>query len=127
MREIDNTFAENFRSLRKQKGLTQNELLYEFNAKYHRAFTVAAISQYENGKRIPEIDALIDFADYFNVSVDDLLGKTDNREKTSVNKVTDEDIMFALFDGDKDITDEMFAEVKRFAKFVKENRKNGNN
>ena len=33
--------------------------------------------------------------------------------------VSDEDIKFALFDGDKDITDEMYNEVKEFAKYVK--------
>lgn|GEM_PF-6200146 len=33
--------------------------------------------------------------------------------------VTDDDIKFALFDGDKDITDEMYNEVKEFAKYVK--------
>lgn len=33
--------------------------------------------------------------------------------------VSDEDIMFALFGGDGEITDEMFEEVKQFALFVK--------
>ena len=34
-------------------------------------------------------------------------------------KVSDDDIKFALFGGDGEITDEMFAEVKRFAEMVK--------
>lgn len=38
--------------------------------------------------------------------------------------VSDEEIMFALFDGDKDITPEMFDEVKNFARFVREKHKN---
>lgn len=37
--------------------------------------------------------------------------------------VTDEDIKFALFGGDGEITDEMFEEVKRFAAYVKQRDK----
>jgi transcriptional regulator with XRE-family HTH domain len=33
----------------------------------------SAISQYENDKRIPEISVLVNFADYFDVSLDFLL------------------------------------------------------
>lgn len=38
--------------------------------------------------------------------------------------VSDEDIMFALFNGADDITDEMFEEVKRFAQFIQERDRN---
>lgn len=36
------------------------------------------ISRYETGVHQPDIATLIKFADYFNVSVDYLLGRTDN-------------------------------------------------
>ena len=36
------------------------------------------ISQYENGVREASYDALIAIADYFDVSIDYLLGRTDN-------------------------------------------------
>jgi len=55
-------------------------------------------------------------ADYFGVTTDYLLGKSDDRGGRAVS---DEDIKFALFGGDGDITDEMYEEVKRFAAFVK--------
>ena len=38
------------------------------------------ISRYETGEHEPSYDALIAIADYFNVSVDYLLGRTDNPE-----------------------------------------------
>lgn len=46
---------------------------------------------------------------------------------SQVMEVTDDDIKFALFGGDSEITDEMFEEVKKFAQFVKarEKEKNG--
>ena len=37
-----------------------------------------------------------------------------------VTTPTDEDIKFALFDGTEGVTDEMYDEVKRFAKYIKE-------
>lgn len=67
----------------------------------------------------PTPDILSKIAKYFNVSTDYLLGEDDGRAAP----VSDEDIMFALFEGDKDVTPEMFEEVKQFAKFVKERKK----
>lgn len=67
---------------------------------------------------IPRQATLQKVADYFNVSVEDLLTDSKNTPTVSGEGVTDEDIKFALFDGDGEITDEMFEEVKRFAKYV---------
>lgn len=53
--------------------MTQDELAEDFNNKFDYSFTKATISQYENDKRIPEVSALLKFADYFNVSLDYLL------------------------------------------------------
>ena len=39
-----------------------------------------SISRYENGAREADYKTLILFADYFNVSIDYLLGRTDNPE-----------------------------------------------
>ena len=60
-------------------------------------------------------------ADYFGVSVDYLLGKEENTPAENGKRaVNDEEIKFALFGGDGEITDEMYEEVKRFAEFVKQ-------
>lgn len=53
--------------------MTQDELAEDFNNKFDYSFTKATISQYENNRRIPEVSALLKFADYFNVSLDYLL------------------------------------------------------
>lgn len=61
-------------------------------------------------------------ADYFGVSVGYLLG-TEETEKAPTPEgehlVSDNDIKFALFGGDGEITDAMYDEVKRFAQMVK--------
>lgn len=70
------------KELRKKAHLTQEELISQFNIKYGRKYTAAAISQFENGKRIPETQSLMDFADFFNVSTDYLLGRTEEPHTT---------------------------------------------
>ena len=75
----------------------------------------------------PQGEALLKIANYLETSVDYLLGRdtSEHRSPTSGNHpVSDEDLKFALFGGDQDITDEMFAEVKDFAKYIKQREKN---
>lgn len=67
------SFGSRFKDLRLMRDLTQDQLVSEFNLKYGYIFTKSAVSQYENDKRLPEINVLKDFADFFNVSVDYLL------------------------------------------------------
>lgn len=60
-------------------------------------------------------------AKYFDVSVGYLLGTETEKAPTqeSERQISDDDIKFALFGGDGEITDAMYEEVKRFAHMVK--------
>lgn len=60
-------------------------------------------------------------ADYFSVSVDRVLNGPETKKAPTDGEriVSDDDIMFALFGGDGEITDAMYDEVKRFAQMVK--------
>ena len=64
--------------------------------------------------------AIKKLTDYFNISVSQLLGEETEKAPADSGKrsVSDEDIMFALFDGRGDITKEMYEEVKGIARFV---------
>ena len=74
MEEFDlNTFGERFKNVRLSKNLTQKRLADEFNGQYGYAFTKTTISQYENNKRVPEMNAIRKFVEFFNVSLDYLL------------------------------------------------------
>lgn len=64
--------------LRKELNLTQEELANELK------ITRSALSLYEIGKRDPDTDTLNQFADYFGVSVDYLLGRTTTRNFNEV-------------------------------------------
>ena len=60
------------KELRTKKGISQLRLATELNT------TQNTISRYETGEREPGIDELIKIADYFNVSVDYLIGRTED-------------------------------------------------
>ena len=68
------TFADRLRSLRKENNITQQELANKF------FITKSAVSKYENGVNTPENKLLQELASFFDVSVDYLLGRTDNRK-----------------------------------------------
>ena len=60
------------KELRKKKGISQLRLATDLNT------TQNTISRYETGEREPGISDLIKIADYFNVSVDYLISRTEN-------------------------------------------------
>lgn len=59
----------NIRSLRKAVGLTQEELAHRLSLEMNKQ----SVSQYELGDRIPERDILLKIAEFFGVTVDELL------------------------------------------------------
>ena len=65
----------NFRlkQLRKERKISQLKLALDLNMNQN------TISRYENLERQADYDMLIRFADYFEVSVDYLLGRTDEK------------------------------------------------
>ncbi len=68
---MDNLFSANLRALRKEKGLKQSELGLSLK------LTQRKISYLESGKIEPSLSDLCLIADFFDVSVDFLLGRTD--------------------------------------------------
>ena len=81
----------------------------------------SAVAKWKNGGS-PNGTTAAKLAEYFGVTTDYLLGQGQLRPETSP-AVSDEDIKFALFGGDGDITDEMYDEVKRFAAFIRQREK----
>ncbi len=109
-------FSIKLKELREKAGLSQ----YSFAD----AFGVAqsTVGGWESGKREPNFETMQRLADFFDVSIDFLLGRNEKNSPIS-NKPTEEDLKIALFGGDKDVTEEMWAEVKSFAEYVKQKSK----
>lgn len=78
------SFGERLKNLRKEKNLRQSELgeLFELSP--------SAIGSYERDLREPAYNHLVAFADYFSVSVDYLLCRTDERLTVDKYRYTDE-------------------------------------
>jgi len=62
----------NLRSLRKAKGYTQIAVQMETGIEQ------ALLSKFENGERVPPTETLLRLADFYNVSIDYILCRTDN-------------------------------------------------
>jgi len=63
------------KELRTKKGISQLKLAMDLN------MTQNSISRYENEERQADYKTLILFADYFDVSIDYLLGRTSNPKR----------------------------------------------
>lgn len=57
------------KELREKKGLTQEEMAKELK------ISQSAYSYYERGERHPDIEIIMDMAEYFNIPIDLLVGR----------------------------------------------------
>ncbi len=70
-----NIFASRIKSLRAEKGVSQSALASFLGV------TKTQISDIENAKTLTSIERLIALADYFDVSLDYLVGRSDNPQR----------------------------------------------
>lgn len=95
------------RELREQRGISQKELGQMFDVKQN------TISNWENGTRDPDTTTLAKLADFFDVSLDYLLGLTDI--KTPIETIA------AHHEGDE-WSEEELEDIERFKEFVRMKR-----
>lgn len=84
----NNSFSLKLKALRQKNNLTQEQLANELNTHYHLNESKATISQFEHNKRIPDLDRLINIADYFQVSLDYLCCNKSNDNVRCTNPGT---------------------------------------
>lgn len=82
-------------------------------------FNRASVTVWKNSGNPPKTELLHKIADYFNVSVDFLLGKEQKETPTEPAGTSDDDLKFALF-GTTEIDDETLDDIKAYARFKKE-------
>ena len=105
--------VKNLKFLRTKKGLSQQQLADIIGTSQQ------SINKYENRNVEPDIDTLIAFADFFNTSVDYLIGNTDiNRKIEPVHQYCLNDEEISLIDGFRKLTkgekDSIFAVVNNY-------------
>ena len=104
MRGMKMKFKTRLRQLRTERKLSQEELGKELH------LGTSAISMYERGEREPDFEKLGMIADFFNVSIDYLLGKSDIQNPNNAQSLFGEDI---------EVTDEMWEKMKEYANYIK--------
>ena len=73
------SFGERLKQLIDENGITQRQLSRELN------MAPTTLSGYANGYREPDFFTLTQFADYFQVSVDYLIGYSDNPSRAEAS------------------------------------------
>ena len=106
------SFKEQLKKLREDKGLSQTDFAKIIG------LTRSAISMYELGKREPNLDTLEKFANFFNVSIDELIDKKNKpikgkEEYIALHRLVDE------------LHPEDVQDVIEFAEFRKHKRNKG--
>ena len=75
--------------LRKDKGLTQEQLAEHFNV------TSRTVSRWETGSNMPDVDMLIELADFYNVDIREIIDgerkseNMNNETKNTLKKVAE--------------------------------------
>ena len=110
---MENNFFARFSSLCKESGTTPNAVAKRIGV------SSGSVTAWKRGTA-PRNATVTAIADYFGVTTDYLLGK-ENKAPANIRRcsLSDEEVKFALFGGDGIITDEMYAEVRNFAAFIK--------
>lgn len=103
-------FAERLKALRKERKLTQIQLAQTFNV------ANGTIAMWETGKREPDFDTTSRIADFFQVSVDYLLGRDDEKPAPEDGDGLDEELVTLI----KRIPADRMPEVERYLRFQAE-------
>lgn len=101
-----NTLGKRLRYLRKENGLTQEQLADIF------LLNKSSISRYEKGHQVPEIDTLNQIADFFDVSIDYLLGRTNTKQFENITEVEN------IFEYPNDLSSDEIKEINDYIKFI---------
>lgn len=76
--------GENIKQLRKERNITQDELAEILGVSFQ------SVSRWENGTCYPDLELLPTIADFFGITVDNLLGVNEAIEQEKVNKYLDD-------------------------------------
>ncbi len=102
------TFAERLKQLRKEKGLTQEELALIISKNR------STVAGYETERKEPDHETLKKLADYFEISVDYLLGRTDIRTSTRIETKAYHNLDVC------GLSDEAIKQIEDYIEFVKQ-------
>ncbi|MGL5711502.1 MAG: helix-turn-helix domain-containing protein [Paraclostridium sp.] len=104
-------FCDRLKELREEKGLTQRDFATALN------ISRGTIAGYESQGKEPNFDRLKEFAEFFNVSIDYLVGFSDVREKVLDTSCTHRR------DFDENLSEEDIIAIEKFEDYLKNKNK----
>lgn len=110
-------FGERLKALREEKNLTRDALAGKLIVSY------STVSKYETNVRFPDKKTLINLADFFDVSLDYLLCRSEIRD-TAEKILNDSKKQFLVsspqnaYRADEDLSPEAIEEIEKFKEFV---------
>ena len=111
---MKNVFKERLEKLMRENGITQITLAEEIGV------TQSTLSRNINGVHRPKAEIVDKVASFFNVSVDYLLGKTDERNPSSSSpKDQLKGVKLALYGQVEDLTEDQAQQVLDIIKIIK--------
>ena len=105
------------KELRLNRGKTQSDIAELLG------ITRPAYTRYENSEREPDIKALRLLSEYYNVSVDYLLGREEQPTRSLDEQL--DGVEFAMLDGARGLSDEGKKAVLTYIKFLEQQEKEG--
>ncbi|MCY8387919.1 helix-turn-helix transcriptional regulator [Bacillus inaquosorum] len=113
-------FDETLKKLRREKNLSQKELGNKLG------LAESTIGMYEQGKRQPDYETLLKIADFFEVTLDFLLGNqrggSSVKETEASYNISDPDLQIAFKDA-SDFSEEARRQAIDFIEYLKEKEK----
>ena len=106
-------FSKRLKVLRKEKGYTQAEL-----AKCINSF-LSKVAMWETEKRDPVKEDLLVLSELFDVSIDYLLGKTDNRNIETKKEINATTIAAHRLGDIEDLPDEAIDQLNDYIEYLK--------
>lgn len=106
--------GDKIRYLRERRNLTQDQLAGDMG------LARSSIGMYERNERHPNFELLVKFADYFNVTTDFILGRTENEHGIVVETKVDGHDLEYHYDSTKNPQGSSPEEQKRVAELAKE-------
>ena len=101
--------AENLKFFRKKSGISQEELAEICQVSRQ------AIAKWENGESIPTLENLVFLADYYKISLDELVGR---KVYNNYKQIKEYLLKFSSDDIPTSEEDDISAIVKRYMRFV---------
>lgn len=103
------------KELRTESGLSQTDFAKKFNVAQN------TVSNWENGNRTIDSETAVKMAKFFNVTVDYLLGRTDDKnQKPGETNIKFDEFTYAMYNESRELSDDDKQRLLTFARMLKD-------